>query len=179
MSTSSQLRDINWDVVGDEVITYLRDILRLDTRNPPGNEIRAAEYLRGVLQREGIDSEIVGPSPDRGTIVARLKGDGSAPPLLLMSHTDVVAVETEKWTHNPFAAEIADGFIYGRGALDMKHMVTMELMTMLLLKRAGVPLKRDVIYMAAADEEVGGLQGAGWVVHNRPELIQAEYAFNE
>src|SRR5690349_1132672 len=106
MPTSSQLRDINWDVVGDEVITYLRDILRIDTRNPPGNEIQAAEYLREVLQREEIACEIVGPSPDRGTIVARLKGDDSASPLLLMSHTDVVAVEPEKWTHNPFVAEI-------------------------------------------------------------------------
>jgi acetylornithine deacetylase/succinyl-diaminopimelate desuccinylase-like protein len=96
-----------------------------------------------------------------------------------MSHTDVVAVEPEKWTHDPFAAEITDGFIYGRGALDMKHMVTMELMTMLLLKRVGVPLKRDVIFMAAADEEVGGHNGAGWVAQNRPELIQAEYALNE
>ena len=83
-----------------------------------------------------------------------------------MSHTDVVAVEPDKWTHDPFAAEIADGFIYGRGALDMKHMVTMELMTMLLLKRAGIQLKRDVIFMAAADEEVGGHDGAGWVAQN-------------
>jgi acetylornithine deacetylase/succinyl-diaminopimelate desuccinylase-like protein len=179
MPTSSQLREIEWDVVGDEVITYIRNLLRLDTRNPPGNETRAAEYLRGILEREGIDCEIVGPSPDRGTIVGRLKGDGSASPLLLMSHTDVVAVEPEKWTHDPFTADIDDGFIYGRGAMDMKHMVTMELMTILLLKRAGVPLKRDVIFMAAADEEVGGHQGAGWVAHHRPELIQAEYAINE
>lgn len=179
MPASSQLKDIEWDVVGDEVITYLRNLLRLDTRNPPGNETLAAEYLRGILELEGIVCEVVGPGPDRGTIVARLKGDGSAPPLLLMSHTDVVAVESEKWTHDPFAAEIDDGFIYGRGALDMKHMVTMELMTMLLLKRSGVPLKRDVIFMAAADEEVGGHQGAGWVAQHRPELIQAEYALNE
>lgn len=179
MPTSSQLREIEWDVVGDEVITYVRNLLRLDTRNPPGNETRAAEYLRGILEREEIACEIVGPGPDRGTIVGRLKGDGSAPPLLLMSHTDVVAVEPEKWTHDPFAADIDDGFIYGRGAMDMKHMVTMELMTLLLLKRAGVPLKRDVIFMAAADEEVGGHQGAGWVAHHRPELIQAEYALNE
>ncbi len=179
MTTSSGYTYINWNAVGDEVITHLRNILRIDTRNPPGNEIRAARYIRDVLQQDGIASEIVGPSTDRGTIVARLKGDGSAPPLLLMSHTDVVAVEPEKWTHDPFAADIADGFVYGRGALDMKSMVTMELMTMLLLKRAGVPLKRDVIYMAAADEEVGGHEGAGWVVHNRPELIQAEYGLNE
>ena len=176
MSISSKQNYIDWDVLGDEVVTHLRNLLRLDTRNPPGNETLAAEYLRGVLEQEGIACEIVGPAPHRGTIIARLKGDGSAPPLLLMSHTDVVAVEPEKWTHDPFTAEIADGFIYGRGALDMKHMVTMELMTMLQLKRTAVRLKRDVIFMAAADEEVGGHEGAGWVAQNRPELIQAEYA---
>jgi acetylornithine deacetylase/succinyl-diaminopimelate desuccinylase-like protein len=176
---TQSMHSINWQDVGEETITYLRDLLRLDTRNPPGNEIRAAEYLRSLLEAEGISGEIVGPSRDRGTFIARLKGDGSAPPLLLMSHADVVAVEPEKWTHDPFSGDIAGGFIYGRGALDMKHMVTMEAMTMLLLKRSGVPLQRDVIFMAAADEEVGGNQGAGWVVENRPELIQSEFALNE
>src|SRR5436190_5625702 len=176
---AQSMSKINWQNVGEETITYLRGLLHLDTRNPPGNEIRAAEYLRSLLETEGISGEIVGPSSDRGTFIARLRGDGSASPLLLMSHTDVVAVEPEKWTHGPFSGDIADGFIYGRGALDMKHMVTMEAMTMLLLKRSGIRLKRDVIFMAAADEEVGGNQGAGWVVANRPELIQAEYALNE
>src|SRR6266849_4141992 len=171
--------EINWQEVGEETITRLRGLLRLDTRNPPGNEIRAAEYLRSLLEAEGISGEILGPSLDRGTFIARLRGDGSASPLLLMSHTDVVAVEPEKWTHDPFSGDIADGFIYGRGALDMKHMVTMEAMTMLLLKRSGARLKRDVIFMAAADEEVGGHQGAGWVVEHSPELIQSEYALNE
>lgn len=170
---------IDWQAAGEEMVEHLRALLRLDTRNPPGNERLAAEYLRDVLAREGIDSEIVGPSPDRATLIARLTGDGSEAPLLLMSHTDVVAVEPDKWEHDPFGAEIHDGFVYGRGALDMKHMVAMELMTMLLLKRSGVPLKRDVIFMAAADEETGGQQGAGWVAKNRPELIQAEYALNE
>ena len=132
-----------------------------------------------MLEKEGFACQIVGPSAERATLITRLKGDGSEPPLLLMSHTDVVAVEQEKWTHNPFGAEIADGFVYGRGALDMKNMVTMELMCMLLLKRAGVPLKRDVIYMAEADEETGGRLGARWVVEHCPELIQAEYALNE
>ncbi len=179
MAQQTNENSINWQEVGDETISRLRDLLRLDTRNPPGNEILAAEYLRSVLETEAISGEIVGPSSDRGTFIARLKGDGSAPPLLLMSHTDVVAVEPEKWTHSPFSGDIDDGFIYGRGALDMKHMVTMEAMTMLLLKRSGVPLQRDVIFMAAADEEVGGQQGAGWVVKNRPELIQSEYALNE
>ena len=170
---------INWQEIGDETVKYAQELLRLDTRNPPGNEVRAAEYLQALLAKEGIAGEIVGPSPDRATFIARLKGDGSAPPLLLMSHTDVVAVEPEKWTHDPFSGDIADGYLYGRGALDMKQMVTMEAMIMLLLKRSGVQLKRDVIYMAAADEERGGHDGAGWVVEHRPELIQAEYALNE
>ena len=163
----------------NEVVEHLQALLRLDTRNPPGNENLAADYLRGVLARDGIDSATVGPSPDRASLVARLRGDGSAPPLLLMSHTDVVAVEREKWTQDPFGGEIVDGFIYGRGALDMKNMVAMELQTMLLLKRRGVRLKRDVIFLAAADEEVGGRQGAGWVVDHHPDLIRAEYALNE
>src|SRR5438876_8509299 len=173
------MHKINWQEVGEETITRLRDLLRLDTRNPPGNEIRAAEYLRSLLEIEVITGQIVGPSSDRGTFIARLEGDGSAPPLLLMSHTDVVAVEPEKWTHGPFSGDIADGFIYGRGALDMKHMVTMEAMTMLLLKRSGVPLQRDAMFLAAADEECGGHEGAGWVVEHHPELIQSEYALNE
>jgi acetylornithine deacetylase/succinyl-diaminopimelate desuccinylase-like protein len=167
------------DQVGDEVLDHLRALLRIDTRNPPGNETRAAEYLRDVLERDGIESEIVGPAPDRGSLVARIRGDGSLPPLLLMSHTDVVAVEADKWSQDPFGAAIVDGWLYGRGALDMKHMVAMELQTMLLLKRRGVPLKRDVIFMAAADEEVGGHAGAGWIATHRPDLIEAEYALNE
>ena len=168
---------------GDEVLAHFQALLRLDTRNPPGHEIRAATYIRDALARDGIDSEIIGPSPDRASIVARLRGDGSEQPLLLMSHTDVVAVEREKWTQDPFGGAIVDGFVYGRGALDMKNMVAMELQTMLLLKRridaGGVRLKRDVIFMAAADEEVGGRAGAGWVVDNRPDLIRAADALNE
>jgi len=179
MAQTSNSHTFNWQAVGEETIARTRDLLRLDTRNPPGNEIRAARYLHDLFAAEGIAGEIVGPSSDRATFIARLKGDGSAPPLLLMSHTDVVAVEPEKWTHDPFSGDVADGFLYGRGALDMKQMVTMEAMTMLLLKRVGARLKRDVIYMAAADEECGGHAGAGWVVEHRPGLIEAEYALNE
>ena len=179
MTTANTRPSIDWQVVDEEVITHLRNILRLDTRNPPGNEILAANYLREVLTREGLECVVVGPDSKRASLITRLKGDGSQPPLLLMSHTDVVAVEPEKWSHDPFGGVIADGYLYGRGALDMKNMVAMELMTMLLLKRHNVPLKRDVIYMAEADEETGGHQGAEWVVEHYPELIQAEYALNE
>ncbi len=179
MTMAQSVDSATWDHVGDEVLEHLRELLRLDTRNPPGNETRAAEYLRDVLARDGIESEIVGPAPDRGSIVARIRGDGSERPLLLMSHTDVVAVEADKWSQDPFGAAIVDGWLYGRGTLDMKHMVAMELQTMLLLKRRKISLKRDVIFMAAADEEVGGHAGAGWVATHRPDMIEAEYALNE
>jgi acetylornithine deacetylase/succinyl-diaminopimelate desuccinylase-like protein len=179
MATAPTPDSVPSEQAGDEVLGHLRELLRLDTRNPPGNETRVATYLQAALEREGIESVIVGPSADRGSLVARIRGDGSLRPLLLMSHTDVVAVEPDKWTQDPFGADIVDGYLYGRGALDMKHMVAMELQTMLLLKRRGVPLKRDVIFMAAADEEVGGHAGAGWLVENRPDLIEAEYALNE
>ncbi len=179
MTTANTRPPIDWPAVDEEVISHLQHLLRLDTRNPPGNEILAAQYLRDVLEAEGFECVIVGPTPERATLITRLKGDGSEAPLLLMGHTDVVAVEPEKWSHGPFSGDIADGFLYGRGALDMKNTVAMELMSILLLKRQGVPLKRDVIFMAEADEETGGHEGAQWVVEHYPELIRAEYALNE
>lgn len=179
MTTTNSQTSLDWQAINEEVLQHLRNLLRLDTRNPPGNEVLATNYLREVLEKEGFECVVVGPSPTRASLITRLKGDGSEPPLLLMSHTDVVAVEPEKWRHDPFGAQIEEGFLYGRGALDMKNMVAMELMCMLLLKRSGIPLKRDVIYMAEADEETGGQHGAGWVVEHYPELIQAEYALNE
>lgn len=179
MTTIPSQSSIDWHAIDEETLLHLRNILRLDTRNPPGNEFLAAQYLREVLEKEGFECQVIGPTPERATVITRLQGDGSEPPILLMSHTDVVAVEPDKWSHDPFGAEIVDDILFGRGTLDMKNMVIMELMVMLLLKRTGLPLKRDVIYMAEADEETGGRQGAGWVVENHPELIQAEYALNE
>src|SRR5437588_12678227 len=105
---TQSMHSINWQDVGEETVTNLRGLLRLDTRNPPGNEIRAAEYLRSLLEAEGISGEIVGPSSDRGTFIARLRGDGSEPPLLLMSHTDFVAAVPEQWTNGPFYRSLAD-----------------------------------------------------------------------
>ncbi len=168
-----------WDSIRDEAVGYLRDLLCLNTVNPPGNEIIACSYLANVLAREGIKSTILESAPTRANLVARIKGDGRAAPLLMMVHVDVVPVERQRWTHDPFGGEIENGFLYGRGALDTKELAAMELAIMLLLKRNNVPLARDVIFMANADEEAGGILGAKWMVENHPDLIRAEYGINE
>ncbi len=173
---------LDWNAITDEVVGYLQALLRIDTTNPPGNEISAANWLAEVLGREGIESVVLESAPERGNIVARLKGTGEAEPLLLMSHTDVVRVEPKKWDHPPFGGEIHEGYIWGRGALDMKNILSQHLMLMLLFKRLadeGIRLKRDLIFMAAADEERGGRFGAQWLVKTHPDLIRAEYALNE
>ncbi len=173
----------HWEAVGDEVVRHLQALLRIDTTNPPGNETAAAEYLARVLRSEGFEPLVLESAPGRGNLVARLKGTGERAPLLLMCHTDVVPAEPEHWSYPPFGGEIHDGFVWGRGAVDMKNSVAVELMLMLLFKRrqeAGAPpLKRDLIFMAAADEERGGHLGAGWLVDHHPDLIRAEYAINE
>lgn len=170
---------MNWDTIGEEAVGYLHQLLCLNTVNPPGNEIIACRYLADVLGREGIEATILEATPTRGNLVARLQGDGRAAPLLLMVHLDVVTVEPQRWSCDPFGGEIIDGFIYGRGALDTKGLAAMELAIMLWLKRNAVPLARDVIFMANADEEAGGHYGAKWMVQHHPELIRAEYAINE
>ncbi|MGH2544287.1 MAG: M20/M25/M40 family metallo-hydrolase, partial [Ardenticatenaceae bacterium] len=173
---------IDWDEVGSEVVGYLQALLRIDTTNPPGNEIEAARWIAGVLAGEGIETTILESAPGRANLVARLAGTGEEEPLLLMSHTDVVPAEPERWDHPPFGGEIHDGYIWGRGALDMKHIVSQHLTLLLLymkLADQGVRLRRDLIFMAAADEERSGTFGAQWLVENHPDLIRAEYALNE
>ena len=172
---------MNWNLVRDQVTTLLQDLIRFDTTNPPGNETPCIEHIAATLQREGIEPTVLESAPGRGNLVARLKGDGSLPPILLMGHVDVVHAEADKWEHPPFSGEIVDDVVWGRGATDMKNMVAIELMVFMLLKRdaSRVSLKRDVIFMANADEETGGRMGAGWMALNHPDLIRAEYAINE
>jgi acetylornithine deacetylase/succinyl-diaminopimelate desuccinylase-like protein len=170
---------MNWEQTRNQVTELVQDLIRFDTTNPPGNETPCLEHIAQILKRDDIDSMILESAPGRGNLVARLKGDGSLPPLLLMGHVDVVPAEADKWEHPPFSGDLIDGIVWGRGATDMKQMVAMELMVFLLLKRENVPLKRDVIFMANADEETGGRMGAGWVAQNHPDLIRAEYAINE
>lgn len=172
----------NWDAIRDEVVDYLQTLLRFDTTNLPGNETPLANWLAELLAKEGIESVVLESAPTRGNLVARLEGTGEAEPLLLMSHSDVVPAEPDKWDHPPFGGEIHDGYIWGRGALDMKGIVSQHLMLILLFKRLadkGIRLKRDLIFMVAADEERGGTYGAQWLVEHHPELVRAEYAFNE
>ncbi|MBN1956481.1 MAG: M20/M25/M40 family metallo-hydrolase [Anaerolineae bacterium] len=170
---------IDWQSITDEAVQHLQALIRIDTTNPPGNEQAAADCLAQLLAREGYAPVVLTSAPGRGNVVARYKGRGDAAPLLLLSHLDVVPAEPAQWEHNPFGGEIVDGMIWGRGALDMKSIVTMQLMTMLLLQRGQIPLARDVIFAATADEEAGGEYGAGFLVENHPELIRAEHALSE
>ncbi len=158
----------------------LQDLLRLDTTSPPGNERLAADYIAGILTEAGIEPRILEAAPGRATVVARLTArNPTGRPILLMGHTDVVTVEPDKWERDPFSGDLVDGFLWGRGALDMKSQVAGELAAFLALKRADLPLTRDVIFVAFADEEAGGEFGADWIWKHHRELIDAEYAINE
>lgn len=162
-----------------EIVTYLQELIRFNTANPPGNELPAARYIAEVFQREGIAAQVIESAPGRASVVARIRGDGSLRPLLLLSHLDVVDVERDKWTCDPFGAEIGNGFVWGRGALDCKNTVALWMIVMLALKRAGIVPRRDVIFLAAADEETGGRQGCAFITQHHADLVDAEAALNE
>jgi acetylornithine deacetylase/succinyl-diaminopimelate desuccinylase-like protein len=165
--------------VEEEVTHLLSDLIRINTTNPPGNETEAAKYLARHLGSEGFKCELYESAPDRGSVITRIKGTGEKPSLLLLSHLDVVAANAEEWSVDPFGGMVKDGFVWGRGALDMKGMTAIEVMTMKLLKRNNVKLKGDVILAATADEEKGGLAGADYLLRNYPEKVFADYVLNE
>lgn len=165
--------------VEDETTKLLSDLIHINTTNPPGNETKAAKYVANALEEEGFKCELFESAPGRGSVVTRLKGSGEKPNLLLLSHLDVVAANPKEWSVDPFGGVVKDGFVWGRGALDMKSMTAMEVMVMKLLKRNNVKLKGDVILAATADEEKGGEAGAGWLVRNHPEKVTADYVINE
>ncbi|MSO20215.1 MAG: M20/M25/M40 family metallo-hydrolase [Acidobacteria bacterium] len=163
----------------DEAVQRLQELIRIDTSNPPGNETKVAEYLKAILDKEGIPSEIVALEPARGSLIARLKGNGKKKPLLLMAHTDVVGVERDKWRVDPFAGVIQDGYVYGRGATDDKDDVAAMLQAVLLLHRQKIPLDRDIIFLGAAGEEGGAPVGVLYLVGKHFPKIEAEFAINE
>src|SRR5947207_11599381 len=170
----------DWKALGDEAGALLSRYIRINTTNPPGNEIVAARWLAGMLRRDGIESRIFEPAPGKANLYARLAGDGSARPVILLNHMDVVLASPEYWSVDPFSGVVKNGYIWGRGALDMKGEAIAQLMTMLILKRAHIPLKRDIIFLATSDEEIGAGVGAAWIVEQQADLIRnAEFLLNE
>ena len=165
--------------VKQEATQLLRELIRIDTTNPPGNETQAATYLARYLADEGFKTEIIESAPGRGSIITRLKGTGEKPSLLLLSHLDVVAANPNEWTVDPFAAVVKDGYVYGRGAYDMKSMTAIEVMVIKLLKKNNVKLKGDIVLAATADEEKGGEEGAGYLLQHHREKVWCPYVINE
>ncbi|HEY2915858.1 MAG TPA: M20/M25/M40 family metallo-hydrolase, partial [Candidatus Limnocylindrales bacterium] len=192
---SAALDHDTWRSAHDSLIEALRAVIRIPSINPPdppGAELEAARWIAGSLADAGLQPEVLEPVPGRGSVTARLRGDGTGgEPLLLLSHLDVVPAPIEHWTHDPFAADVADGYVYGRGAVDMKNLLAMELEVVRLLaaeaRAAGrdpaadpIPgLRRDVVFTSTADEEAGGLAGAAWLVEHRPDTLAAAAAINE
>jgi acetylornithine deacetylase/succinyl-diaminopimelate desuccinylase-like protein len=172
-----------WDVIETETVARLQAIIQFNTTNPPGNELPLARYLEEALKSEGIETVLLEPTQNRAQIYARIRGSGAKRPVILLAHMDVVGVERENWSCDPFAGEIRDGYVYGRGAIDDKGMLAANLMTMLTLKRSlaqsGETLSRDVVFIATSDEEGGGEWGMGWLVDQYPQLLDAEFALNE
>jgi len=164
--------------LGDRTRQYLTDLVRLDTSNPPGNETKAAEYLKQVADANGIPAELLGDDPKRKNFVARLKGNGKSRPLLLMAHSDVVPAEKSQWTADPFGAEVRDGYMYGRGTLDTKSLLAAELAVMVEIKRRNIKLGRDLILVSESDEESGST-GITWLIKNAWPKIDSEFALNE
>lgn len=169
----------DWKAVEAETMRHFQAILRMDTQNPPGRETQVVDYLKSVLESEGIPVKIFALEPDRANLVARLKGNGSKRPLLIMAHTDVVRVAPEKWKHLPFSATREGGHVYGRGTVDDKDNVAAALMTMLLLKRNKAVTDRDVVFLAEAGEEASVRVGIEYMVKEHWPEIEAEICIAE
>lgn len=170
---------IDWDAVGDEAASMLSDYIRMRSVNPPGDERMAAGFLMDRLRERGFEPKSLAASPERPNVIARLPGDGSKRPILLYSHMDVVDADSARWSRDPFNGEVGDGFVWGRGAIDMKGMGVMELLALDLLRRDGSPRTRDIIMLAAADEEEGGKFGTGWLLSRHAGELDAEYVWDE
>ena len=163
----------------DEAVRWLQSYIRVNTINPPGNEIAGVQFFKAIFDAEGIPYDTAESAPGRGNIWARLKG-GDEPALMLLHHMDVVPANKASWHTDPLSGEIKDGYVYGRGALDTKSSGILHLAAFVALHRSKAALNRDVIFMATADEEAGGFFGVGWLVKNRPDLFKGVgYVINE
>jgi acetylornithine deacetylase/succinyl-diaminopimelate desuccinylase-like protein len=163
----------------DESVELLRDLIRVDTVNPPGNETRAAELLRGYLEDSGVECELYAKIPERANLVARLPGSGDGPTLLLLSHTDTVLADPDEWSVDPWSGELRDDQVWGRGALDMKSQVAAGAVAVATLGREGFRPAGDVVFAACADEEVGDDFGLSWLCREHPDAVRADFCVNE
>jgi acetylornithine deacetylase/succinyl-diaminopimelate desuccinylase-like protein len=179
MSSVNPLPAIDWDAVTAETTALLADYIRLETYNPPGNEYLACDWLEAILRREGIASERYDAGGGRHSLRAIYRGDGAKRPLMLLHHSDTVPVEPAHWDRPPFAGLIEDGVLWGRGALDDKGLGAMGLMVLLLFKRLGLRSSRDLVFLAAADEEAGSQSGVEFLAREHPEVFDVEYVLNE
>jgi acetylornithine deacetylase/succinyl-diaminopimelate desuccinylase-like protein len=179
LSSVAAAADPDWGSLTQETARNLSTLIKVNTTNPPGNEGAAAEVLRGLLEKEGIPGEVIPTLPGRAAFVGRLKGTGAKRPLICMGHLDVVPVELDKWTIDPFGGEIRDGFVWGRGSLDDKGMALSCAMAAITLKRQGIMLDRDLIILAEGDEEGTVKAGIKFLIQNDWNKIDAEYALNE
>jgi acetylornithine deacetylase/succinyl-diaminopimelate desuccinylase-like protein len=163
----------------DEATQVLSDLIRIDTTNPPGRETAAATFLRDLLESEGIECELVARDPDRANLVARLRGTGEGPSLALLGHTDVVYADPAEWSVDPFSGHVSDGWVWGRGAVDMKSHTAANALALVRLARSGFRPRGDIVMIAEADEEDGAERvGLPWLVAERPDL-RTDYALNE
>ncbi len=171
---------IDWKAVETETLQHFKALVQIDTSNPPGNESRAVDYMKQVLEREGIAFEVFAADPSRANLVARIKGNGKKKPILVMGHTDVVTIDPKKWVeHGPFSADVAGGYVYGRGTVDDKDNLVASLMLVLMLKRSNAALDRDVIFLTESGEEGTPDVGAQFMIDQHFEAIDAEYCLAE
>jgi acetylornithine deacetylase/succinyl-diaminopimelate desuccinylase-like protein len=169
----------DWPKINDEAMRHFQALVQIDSTDPPGNETKVAEYVKKVLEAEGIPAVLVAKDPARANLIARLKGNGSKKPLLIMGHSDTVRVDVSKWTFPPFSATRQGGYVYGRGTLDDKSDLMAAMMTMLMLKRANVPLDRDVIFVSEVGEEASTGPGIEYLVNEHWSEIEAEICLAE
>ena len=170
---------IDWENIKAEAVRLLSEYLQVDTTNPPGKELAGARYLQAVLEKEGFETTVLESDPGRGNVLCRMKGSEGLSPLILLHHIDVVPAEADKWRYPPYSGAVVNGEIWGRGAQDCKSLGIVELLSFLLLKREGIKPKRDIVYMATADEEAGGKWGVDWLFEHHPDWMKAEYVINE
>ena len=172
-------QSIDWRAVNEETLRQYSALVQIDSTDPPGNETKVVEYVKKVLEAEGIPVILAAKDPARANLIARLKGNGSKKPLLIMGHTDTVKVDASKWTFPPFSATRDGGYVYGRGSLDDKDNLMAGMMTMLLLKRSKLPLDRDVIFVSEAGEEGATQVGIRYLVDQHWQDIEAEICLAE